>query len=164
MVVLPERASARARRLSAVLAACPLIAIRPTIALAEMGWKRVRTPDGVIEYFDFSGIGYAVILIVVLALAFRAQRKNLKRIAARRRARRAAARAAGAPDGGGAEVDRGEEMLAALDRLAAAERVSVAPGVRAQRDPSAMRSRSSAVDDMRGPARAPVKDKGNRHA
>ena len=101
--------------------------ICPTCAWADMGLVQKTTPEGTIVYFDFDGIGYALIIVIALVLIFRGQRKALKRMAAgKRRARRGEA-ASGEP------ADPGAEALAAVERLKQAEQAARAPKKRVMR-------------------------------
>ena len=111
----------------AAAAGAATMLICPTCAWADMGLVQKTTPEGTIVYFDFDGIGYALIIVIALVLIFRGQRKALKRMAAgKRRARRGEA-ASGEP------ADPGAEALAAAERLKQAEQAARAPKKRVMR-------------------------------
>ena len=111
----------------AAAAGAATMLICPTCAWADMGLVQKTTPEGTIVYFDFDGIGYALIIVIALVLIFRGQRKALKRMAAgKRRARRGEA-ASGEP------ADPGAEALAAVERLKQAEQAARAPKKRVMR-------------------------------
>ena len=111
---------------AAISAVAALLAF-PASAWADMGLVQKTTPEGTIVYFDFDGIGYALIIVIALVLIFRGQRKALKRMAAgKRRARRGEA-ASGEP------ADPGAEALAAVERLKQAEQAARAPKKRVMR-------------------------------
>ena len=101
--------------------------ICPTCAWADMGLVQKTTPEGTIVYFDFDGIGYALIIVIALVLIFRGQRKTLKRMAAKKR------RASKAGSTGSKPVDPGAEALAAVERLKQAEQAARAPKKRVMR-------------------------------
>lgn len=106
---------------AAAMSACP------ARAWADMGLVQKTTSEGTIVYFDFDGIGYALVIVIALVLIFRGQRKSLKRAAAnKRRARKSGAR-------GGEPADPGAEALAAVERLKQAEQASRAPRRRVMR-------------------------------
>ena len=99
----------------------------PVCAWADMGLVQKTTSEGTIVYFDFDGIGYALIIVIALVLIFRGQRKTLKRIAAKKRRASKAGSTADKP------VDPGAEALAAVERLKQAEQAARAPKKRVMR-------------------------------
>lgn len=101
--------------------------ICPVCAWADMGLVQKTTPEGTIVYFDFDGIGYALIIVIALVLIFRGQRKALKRMAAGKRRTRRSSSTAGEP------ADPGAEALAAVERLKQAEQAARAPKKRVMR-------------------------------
>ena len=99
----------------------------PACAWADMGLVQKTTSEGTIVYYDFDGIGYALIIVIALVLIFRGQRKTLKRMAAGKRRARRGESAAGEP------ADPGAEALAAVERLKRAEQAARAPKKRVMR-------------------------------
>ena len=99
----------------------------PAYAWADMGLVQKTTSEGTIVYFDFDGIGYALIIVIALVLIFRGQRKTLKRMASRRHRARQTGSTTGEP------ADPGAEALAAVERLKQAELAARAPKRRVMR-------------------------------
>lgn len=99
----------------------------PACAWADMGLVQKTTSEGTIVYFDFDGIGYALIIVIALILIFRGQRKTLKRMAAKKRRASKAGSTADKP------IDPGAEALAAVERLKQAEQAARAPKKRVMR-------------------------------
>ena len=111
----------------AAAAGAATMLICPVCAWADMGLVQKATPEGTIVYFDFDGIGYALIIVIALVLIFRGQRKTLKRIAAKKRRANKAGSTADKP------IDPGAEALAAVERLKQAEQAARAPKKRVMR-------------------------------
>lgn len=103
----------------------------PACAWADMGLVQKTTPEGTIVYFDFDGIGYALIIVIALVLIFRGQRKALKRMAAGKRRTRRSGSTTSEP------TDPGAEALAAVERLKQAEQAARAPKKRVMRQRNA---------------------------
>lgn len=116
-------------RIAAFGAAAMLVS--PTCAWADMGLVQKTTPEGTIVYFDFDGIGYALIIVIALVLIFRGQRKALKRMAAGKRRTRRSGSTTREP------TDPGAEALAAVERLKQAEQAARAPKKRVMRQRNA---------------------------
>lgn len=115
-----ERDATRTRvPLAAAAGAC--LSLSPAPAYADMGLVEQQTPDGAIVYFDFDGIGYAIILVVAIVLVLRSQRRSLRRMAARRKR----SEAPGQADAPGQDV--GAQALAAVERLKQAEQTARKP-------------------------------------
>ena len=111
---------------AAISAAAAMLAF-PASAWADMGLVQKTTSEGTIVYYNFDGIGYALIIVIALVLIFRGQRKSLKRMAAGRRRARRGESAAGEP------TDPGAEALAAIERLKRAEQAARVPKKRVMR-------------------------------
>ena len=111
---------------AAISAVAALLAF-PASAWADMGLVQKTTSEGTIVYYDFDGIGYALIIVIALVLIFRGQRKSLKRMAAGRRRR------ARSGSSTGEQADPGAEALAAIERLKRAEQAARAPKKRVMR-------------------------------
>ena len=99
----------------------------PVCAWADMGLVQKTTSEGTIVYFDFNGIGYALIIVIALVLIFRGQRKTFKHMAAKKRRASKAGSTADKP------IDPGAEALAAVERLKQAEQAARAPKKRVMR-------------------------------
>ena len=110
-----------------VLLAAAAAFASPTCAWADMGLVQKTTSEGTIVYFDFDGIGYALIIVIALVLIFRGQRKALKRMAAGKRRTRRSGSTTSEP------TDPGAEALAAVERLKQAEQAARAPKKRVMR-------------------------------
>lgn len=133
--------------LSALVSAAGIVTlVAPACAYAEIGLKQEVTSEGTVVYFDFDGLGYALIIIVALVLILRGQRASLKRVAEAKRRRAAKRRAAGTDaEGDGCEEDLGASALAAVERLKRAEQDAHRP--RGRR----IRLDAKPGDDDRGP-------------
>ncbi|MBM6755465.1 hypothetical protein H6A18_02820 [Collinsella tanakaei] len=106
----------------------------PACAWAEMGLKQEVASAGAITYFDFGGIGYAIILVALLVVVLRKQRAAFKRMAENKRKRAARQRAASAAStSDAAQEDLGASSLAAVERLKQAERALHNPHMPAAR-------------------------------
>ncbi len=110
-----------------VLLAAAAAFASPACAWADMGLVQKTTSEGTIVYFDFDGIGYALIIVIALVLIFRGQRKALKRMAAGKRRTRRSGSTTSEP------TDPGAEALAAVERLKQAEQAARAPKKRVMR-------------------------------
>ena len=97
----------------------------PACAFGDVGFVERLTPDGMVTYFDFGGVGYIIVLVVALALMMRTQYKKIKRAEAQRKRREQ--KAGGSADPERAKEELGERTLAAVERLKQAEQKARTP-------------------------------------
>lgn len=105
----------------------------PACAFGDVGFVERLTPDGMVTYFDFGGVGYIIVLVVALALMMRTQYKKIKRAEAQRKRREQ--KAGGSADPERAKEELGERTLAAVERLKRAEQKAYTPKGRTDRTP-----------------------------
>lgn len=133
--MMPNRARHDMAALTATATAAGLACslAMPACAFGDVGFVERLTPDGVVTYFDFGGVGYIIVLVVALALMMRTQYKKIKRAEAQRKRREQ--KAGGSADPERAKEELGERTLAAVERLKQAERKAYTPKDRTDRTP-----------------------------
>ena len=105
----------------------------PACAFGDVGFVERLTPDGMVTYFDFGGVGYIIVLVVALALMMRTQYKKIKRAEAQRKRREQ--KAGGSADPERSKEELGERTLAAVERLKQAEQKAYTSKGRTDRTP-----------------------------